>query len=179
MTAPSPSSACAWATSSWPWPPAPRPRSCAYGHRGGNHPGPGPGAGNGCSSPARTTAMPWSRDTVDPAVAEVSHVNVNDGSCEGLRYARPNCFYRPVPPRGATPAPRIRNICSTALLDSHGRCQVMPKIYGHQEGPGAGLRPHRHRPGRRVRLRRHPGLPRPEGGGRWRWCWSTPTPPPS
>ena len=31
-------------------------------------------------------------DSVDPAVAEVSHVNVNDGTCEGLRYQRPNCF---------------------------------------------------------------------------------------
>ncbi len=31
-------------------------------------------------------------DTVDPAVAEVSHVNANDGTCEGLRYKRPKCF---------------------------------------------------------------------------------------
>ena len=31
-------------------------------------------------------------DSVDPAVAEVSHINVNDGTCEGLRYQRPNCF---------------------------------------------------------------------------------------
>ena len=31
-------------------------------------------------------------ETVDPAVAEVSHVNVNDGTCEGLKYKRPRCF---------------------------------------------------------------------------------------
>lgn len=31
-------------------------------------------------------------DSVDPAVAEVSHINVNDKSVEGLRYKRANCF---------------------------------------------------------------------------------------
>ncbi len=30
--------------------------------------------------------------TVDPAVARVSHVNVNDGTVEGLSYLRPHCF---------------------------------------------------------------------------------------
>jgi len=31
-------------------------------------------------------------EALDPAVAEVSHVNVNEGSVEGLKYRRPNCF---------------------------------------------------------------------------------------
>ncbi len=31
-------------------------------------------------------------DSIDPAVAEVSHINVNDKSVEGLRYKRANCF---------------------------------------------------------------------------------------
>ena len=31
-------------------------------------------------------------DSVDPAVAEVSHINVNDKSVEGLLYKRANCF---------------------------------------------------------------------------------------
>ena len=35
----------------------------------------------------------WSPpETVDPAVADISHVNVNDGTVEGLRYKRPKCF---------------------------------------------------------------------------------------
>ena len=63
-----------------------------------------------------------------------------------------------------TPAPRIRNTCSTAL-STPWEVPSNAEVYRYQEGPGAGLRPHRHRPGRRVRLRRHPGLPRPEGGG--------------
>ena len=32
------------------------------------------------------------RERVDAAVAEISHVNVNEGSVEGLRYKRPDCF---------------------------------------------------------------------------------------
>ena len=32
------------------------------------------------------------RNSVDPAIAEISHVNVNEGSVEGLRYRRPDCF---------------------------------------------------------------------------------------
>ena len=31
-------------------------------------------------------------DSVDPSVAEVTHVYVNDNSIQGLRYKRPNCF---------------------------------------------------------------------------------------
>ena len=42
------------------------------------------------------------RDSVDPAVAQVSLENVNDGSCEGLRYARPNCFSTQFHPEGNT-----------------------------------------------------------------------------
>ena len=43
-------------------------------------------------------------DTVDPAVAEVSHINVNDGTCEGLKYKRPNCFTTQFHPE-ASPGP--------------------------------------------------------------------------
>lgn len=39
-------------------------------------------------------------DSVDPAVAEVSHVNVNDHSVEGLRYKRANCFTMQFNPEG-------------------------------------------------------------------------------
>lgn len=41
-------------------------------------------------------------DSVDPAVAQASHVNVNDGSVEGLKYARPNCFSMQFNPEGNT-----------------------------------------------------------------------------
>ena len=32
------------------------------------------------------------KESVRPEVAEISHVNVNEGSVEGLKYKRPNCF---------------------------------------------------------------------------------------
>ncbi|MDY3906534.1 MAG: carbamoyl phosphate synthase small subunit [Lawsonibacter sp.] len=63
----------------------------AYGHRGGNHPVRDLEMNRVYITSQNHGYMVLS-DSVDPAVAEVSHVNVNDGTCEGLRYKRPNCF---------------------------------------------------------------------------------------
>ena len=41
-------------------------------------------------------------DSIDPAVAEISHSNVNDLSVEGLKYKRPNCFTMQFNPEGNT-----------------------------------------------------------------------------
>lgn len=62
-----------------------------YGHRGGNHPVRDLEKGLVFITSQNHGYMVLS-DSVDPAVAEVSHVNVNDGTCEGLCYRRPNCF---------------------------------------------------------------------------------------
>ena len=43
--------------------------------------------------------------TVDPAVAEVSHVNVNDNTCEGLRYKGKRIFTVQFHPE-ASPGPQ-------------------------------------------------------------------------
>lgn len=40
------------------------------------------------------------KDSVDPAVARPSHINVHDGSVEGLTYTRPNCFTMQYDPEG-------------------------------------------------------------------------------
>ena len=63
----------------------------AYGHRGGNHPVRDVEKGRVFITSQNHGYMVLA-DSVDPAVAEVSHINVNDGTCEGLRYKRPNCF---------------------------------------------------------------------------------------
>ena len=63
----------------------------AFGHRGGNHPVKDLAAGR-CFITSQNHGYVVDADTVDPAVAQVSHVNVNDGTVEGLRYSRPNCF---------------------------------------------------------------------------------------
>ncbi len=62
-----------------------------YGHRGGNHPVRDIEKGRVYITSQNHGYMVLS-ETVDPAVAEISHVNVNDGTCEGLRYKRPHCF---------------------------------------------------------------------------------------
>ena len=62
-----------------------------FGHRGGNHPVKDLAAGRAYITSQNHGYMVLS-DSVDPAVAQVSHVNVNDGTCEGLNYKRPNCF---------------------------------------------------------------------------------------
>jgi len=62
-----------------------------YGHRGGNHPVRDLEKGRVYITSQNHGFMVLS-ETVDPAVAQVSHVNVNDDTCEGLRYQRPRCF---------------------------------------------------------------------------------------
>ena len=76
----------------------------AYGHRGGNHPVRDLEKGRVFITSQNHGYMVLS-DSVDPAVAEVSHVNVNDGTCEGLRYKRPNCFTTQFHPE-ASPGPK-------------------------------------------------------------------------
>jgi carbamoyl-phosphate synthase small subunit len=63
----------------------------AYGHRGGNHPVKDVAMGRVYITSQNHGYMVLS-ETVDPAVAEISHFNVNDGTVEGLKYKRPNCF---------------------------------------------------------------------------------------
>lgn len=62
-----------------------------FGHRGGNHPVKDLEAGR-CFITSQNHGYVVDGATVDPAVAQVSHVNVNDNTVEGLKYKRPNCF---------------------------------------------------------------------------------------
>ena len=63
----------------------------AYGHRGGNHPVRDLEKGRVFITSQNHGYMVLV-DSVDPAVAEVSHVNVNDGTNEGLKYTGKNIF---------------------------------------------------------------------------------------
>lgn len=62
-----------------------------YGHRGANHPVRDIAAGRVFIT-SQNHGYVVKGETVDPAVAEVSHVNVNDGTVEGLRYKKGNVF---------------------------------------------------------------------------------------
>lgn len=72
-----------------------------YGHRGGNIPVRDLEKGRVFIT-SQNHGYAVVDGSVDPAVAEVSHVNVNDGSVEGLRYKRPNCFTMQFNPEGNT-----------------------------------------------------------------------------
>ena len=62
-----------------------------YGHRGANHPVRDIQAGRVFIT-SQNHGYVVKSESVDPAVAEVSHVNVNDGTCEGLRYKNKRIF---------------------------------------------------------------------------------------
>jgi len=70
-----------------------------YGHRGGNIPVRDLEKGKVFIT-AQNHGYVVLADSVDPAVAEISHTNVNDLSVEGLRYKRPNCFTMQYNPEG-------------------------------------------------------------------------------
>ena len=90
----------------------------AYGHRGGNHPVRDLEKGRVFITSQNHGYMVLS-DTVDPAVAEVSHINVNDGTCEGLRYKRPNCFTTQFHPE-ANAGPRDTEYLFNRFVESMG-----------------------------------------------------------
>lgn len=70
-----------------------------YGHRGGNIPVRDLEKGK-IYITSQNHGYVVVDGSVDPAVAEVSHVNVNDGSVEGLCYKRANCFTMQFNPEG-------------------------------------------------------------------------------
>ena len=70
-----------------------------YGHRGGNIPVRDLEK-NKIFITSQNHGYVVAADSVDPAVAEVSHTNVNDKSVEGLIYKRANCFTMQFNPEG-------------------------------------------------------------------------------
>jgi carbamoyl-phosphate synthase small subunit len=89
-----------------------------YGHRGGNHPVRDIEAGRVFITSQNHGYMVLA-DSVDPSVAEISHVNVNDGTVEGLRYKRPNCFTTQFHPE-ASPGPQDTEYLFDRFIASMG-----------------------------------------------------------
>ncbi len=75
-------------------------RRMRFGHRGGNHPVKDLADGRVFIT-SQGHGYTVAEESVDPAVAEVSHRNVNDGSVEGLQYVRRNCFTAQFHPEGS------------------------------------------------------------------------------
>ena len=89
-----------------------------YGHRGGNHPVRDMEKGQVFITSQNHGYMVLA-DSVDPAVAEISHVNVNDGTVEGLCYKRPNCFTTQFHPE-ANAGPKDTEYLFNRVVDSMG-----------------------------------------------------------
>jgi carbamoyl-phosphate synthase small subunit len=62
-----------------------------YGHRGGNHPVRDVQAGRVFIT-SQNHGYVVKGETVDPKLAEISHINVNDGTVEGLAFRERNIF---------------------------------------------------------------------------------------
>ena len=89
-----------------------------FGHRGGNHPVKDLEAGR-CFITSQNHGYVVDADTVDPVVAQVSHVNVNDNTVEGLKYKRPNCFTVQFHPE-ASPGPEDTEYLFDRFIASMG-----------------------------------------------------------
>ena len=89
-----------------------------FGHRGGNHPVKDLETGR-CFITSQNHGYVVDADTVDPAVAQVSHVNVNDNTVEGLKYKRPNCFTVQFHPE-ASPGPEDTEYLFDRFIASMG-----------------------------------------------------------
>ena len=75
-----------------------------FGHRGANHPVKDLDAGRVFIT-SQNHGYVVRAESVDPAVAQVSHVNVNEGSVEGLRYTNGNVYTVQFHPE-ASPGPK-------------------------------------------------------------------------
>lgn len=91
-------------------------RKMRFGHRGGNHPVKDLEHGRAYIT-SQNHGYVVTAESVDPAVAEVSHINVNEGSVEGLRYRRPNCFTVQFHPEAA-PGPMDTEYLFDRFVDS-------------------------------------------------------------
>ena len=87
-----------------------------YGHRGANQPVTDFESGRTFIT-SQNHGYVVTAESVDPAVAEISHVNVNEGSVEGLKYKRPNCFTVQFHPE-ASPGPMDTEYLFDRFVDS-------------------------------------------------------------
>ena len=151
------SSASASATSCWAPPSAARIEKLPFGHHGGNHP-----VRHLATGKVEITSQNHNFAVVADSlagVAELTHVNLNDGVCEGLRVLDAPAFSVQHHPE-AGPGPHDSRLPVRPVRRARWTGAAMPKRDRHRIDPADRLRADRHRPGVRVRLLGHPGVPR-------------------
>ena len=89
-----------------------------FGHRGSNHPVKELATGRTYIT-AQNHGYCVDEATLDPAVAKVTYRNVNDGTVEGLDYARDNCFSLQFMPE-AYPGPHEAKHLMDRFINSMG-----------------------------------------------------------
>lgn len=90
-------------------------RKMRFGHRGANHPVKDVKTGRSQIT-SQNHGYVVCAESVDSAVAEISHVNVNEGSVEGLLYKRPKCFTVQFHPEAA-PGPKDTKYLFNRFVD--------------------------------------------------------------
>ena len=90
-------------------------RKMRFGHRGANHPVRDVDTGRAIIT-SQNHGYVVCEESLDPGVARVSHVNVNEGSVEGLVYTRPNCFTVQFHPEAA-PGPKDTKYLFNRFID--------------------------------------------------------------
>jgi carbamoyl-phosphate synthase small subunit len=89
-----------------------------YGHRGANHPVRDLATGR-VHITSQNHGYVVTADSVDKSVAEISHINVNDNTVEGLRYANGRAFTAQFHPE-ASPGPADNEYLFDRFMDLMG-----------------------------------------------------------
>ena len=86
-----------------------------FGHHGANHPVKDLPPAR-WPSRCRTTASAWTSTPRTGASVEITHMNLNDRTLEGMRHKRAAVFSRAVPPGGLAGPPRRAATCSAEFI---------------------------------------------------------------
>ena len=133
------------------------------GHRGANHPVKDLATGR-VEITSQNHGFVVDRDTL-PAGVEATHVSLFDGGLEGIRVAGKPVFGVQYHPE-ASPGPARQPLPVRPFRRRDGHLAAAhAETHGHRIHSRHRRRPDRHRPGVRVRLFRHPGLPGAGAGG--------------
>ena len=154
-----PCSASASATRSWALALGAATFKLRFGHHGGNHP-----VRHLAHRPRRDhepePQLRGRRRHRCPTGSVVSHLNLNDGDVEGIRSRRAAGVQRAVPPRSGARTARRPLLVRASSPSSCGASPPDAAPRRPRDDPAHRQRADHHRPGLRVRLLGHPGVPR-------------------
>lgn len=90
-----------------------------YGHRGPNHPVKDLATCKVCIT-SQNHGYAIEQNSINPKICEISHININDGTIEGLRYVGKNIITVQYHPE-ACPGPEDSNYIFDEFLETVGK----------------------------------------------------------